>query len=255
MRHFCRENGEGLRVLDGIDAKSLLIVAAVSTYVFGFLFRDQIYTRLLVVIGSSFYIFYYATVGPTPLWDAIIGSALIALSSLQGLLLLLWGRMEIAVPRSARHIYTSFGKIEPGHFRRLIKFADRRVIDAPLVLVEQNKRPDMLWYLVDGNATLRREGQDDVVLSGPAFIGEIAWMTTGLASATVIADAGVELLGWTRNDLRRAMRYNAKLEIALESLIAQDIARKLAKSRPFESAPADAQVGGTLYPAMASENV
>ena len=226
-------------MLDAIDTKSLLIVAAVSTYVLGFLFTDQIYTRLLVIIGSLFYIIYYFSVGPTPLWDAIIGSSMIALSSFQGLVLLCWSRMDIAVPKAARHIYAKVGKIEPGLFRRLIRLADQRKVNASLVLVEQNKQPMSLWYLVSGQATLHRDGQTDITIVAPGFIGEISWMTSGLASATVTAQPGVELLKWDCADLRRALRYNPKLEVALEAIIAQDIARKLANSSPIAKTSGD----------------
>lgn len=236
----CRQRHlEGQNVLDAIDITSLLIVGAVSTYVLGFLFQDQIYTRLLVVMGSIIYIIYYFIVGPTPLWDAIIGSSLIALSSLQGLILLCWSRLKIAVPKSARHIYETIGKIEPGLFRRLYKLSDRRVLETPLVLVEQDAQPTALWYLVSGQATLHRDGQDDIVITGPGFVGEISWMTSHPASATVTAHVDVELLKWTCQDLRRAMRYKPQLEVALEAIIAQDIARKLAKSSPIAKALVD----------------
>jgi len=66
-------------------------------------------------------------------------------------------------------------------------------------------------------------------------------MTAGAASATVVATPGCEVLQWRCADLRRATRYNAKLEVALEAIIAQDIARKLASSRPFEQTPPEAQ--------------
>ncbi|MEL6957391.1 MAG: cyclic nucleotide-binding domain-containing protein [Pseudomonadota bacterium] len=227
-------------MFEAIDSKSLLIIAAVGAYVLGFLFRDQIYTRLLVVIGSMNYIVYYWFAGPTPLWDAIIGSTLIAASSLQGLIMLCWSRMDIAVPSSARHIYSNIGNIEPGLFRRLIRSAETRVTDAPTTLVEQHKKPEHLWYIVRGQVLLKREGQPDVTVTRPGFIGEIAWMTSSPASATVIADKGVELLCWKHSDLRRAMRYSAKLELALEALIAQDIANKLAQSRPIEAGTARA---------------
>lgn len=226
-------------MLDAIDIKSLLIVAAVSTYVLGFLFKEQIYTRLLVIIGSLFYITYYFSIGPTPLWDAIIGSSMIALSSFQGLVLLCWSRLNIAVPKNARHIYATVGKIEPGLFRRLFRLADQRKLNAPLVVVEQNKQPMSLWYLVSGQATLHRDGQADIAIVAPGFIGEISWMTTGLASATVTAQPGVELLEWDCADLRRALRYNPNLEVALEAIIAQDIARKLAISSPIAKPSGD----------------
>ena len=59
------------------------MIGAVSTYVLGFLFCNQIYTWLLVVLGSGLCIAYYSVTGPTPLWDAIIGSSLIALAIAQ----------------------------------------------------------------------------------------------------------------------------------------------------------------------------
>ena len=115
--------------------------------------------------------------------------------------------------------------------------------ETPLVLVEQNKAPQSLWYLVSGKATLKRANQEDMLITGPGFIGEISWMTSGPASATVVADVGTELLCWNYADLKRAIRYSAKLETALEAIIAQDIAKKLANSRPIESpsAPTDPQ--------------
>ena len=95
-----------------IDLTALLITVAVGTYVLGFLFRNQIYIRLLVFIGSIAYGAYYWIVGPEPLWDAIIGVGLIAAASLQGMVRLWWSRQPGMIPHDLRPVWERMGDIE-----------------------------------------------------------------------------------------------------------------------------------------------
>lgn len=229
-------------MLSELDASSLLIVLAVSTYVLGLLFRDQIYIRLLLVVGSVLYIVYYATVGASPLWDAIAGSALIALASLQGIVRLIWSRLAIAVPRDARHIHAVIGEIEPGLFRALMRCGERSVVAETTPMTTHGVRPDALWYLVQGTAMLARSDAPPVRLAGPGFVGEIAWMTGGTASASVAAEPGAEVVRWDHARLGDCVRRNMRLERALEALIAQDLSCKLAARKPL------ADEGGTRKP-------
>lgn len=225
---------DGTRLLEQIEPKSLLIFGAVSTYVLGFLFRNQLYTRLLVVVGSCHYIAYYSITGPTPLWDAIIGSTLIALASFQGAARLLLSKLSIMVPKPDRHIWEQMGKPEPGLFRQLIKTSERITTQGSDVLVTENQPAGSLWYLVDGALSLERAGQEPTRLTNSGFVCEIAWLTGGVASATVIAEPGCCLLRWDKESLRKAVRRSQRLDLALDSLIAQDMARKLSRSRPLD---------------------
>lgn len=220
-------------MFEHLNLTSLLIVGAVGTYVIGFLFRDQIYTRLLVGLGSGLYILYYVTVGETPLWDAAIGSSLIALSSLQGVLVLWWSRSAWAIPKTDHHIYQALGNIEPGLFRQLVRVADRVSEDAATELVVEGQPTQDLWYLVSGTVVIKRAGRDPAKITRPSFIGEIAWLTKGTASATVVAEPASVLLRWNKEVLQRKARRSHRLEMALDALIAQDLAAKLATSHPI----------------------
>ena len=221
-------------MFEHLNLTTLLIVGAVSTYVIGFLFRDQIYTRLLVFLGSALYILYYLVVAERPLWDAVIGSTLIALSSLQGILVLWWSRSAWAIPKADLHIFQAIGNIEPGLFRQLVRAADRKSENAATELVVEGKPTQDLWYLVSGTVVVKRDGRPPATITRPSFIGEIAWLTRGPASATVIAEPGSVLLRWGEADLRRKARRSHRLEMALDALIAQDLAAKLARSHPIE---------------------
>lgn len=226
---------EKAEMIDQITPSSLLIFCAVSTYVAGFLFRDQVYLRLLVFFGSCFYLTYYYNAGPVPLWDAMLGSAMIGTASLQGMIRMLWSRLPISLPKNARHLRAAVGDIEPGLFKRLLKVGRIERIETPSVLTQQGAPPDALWFVVEGVITLERDGQPTTRLNGPCFVGDIAFMNKSVASASVTAEPGCEVLHWAMRDLRPALRRNHRLEVALEALIAQDLARKLAKSTPIEN--------------------
>lgn len=222
-------------MFEHIDFKSTLIFGAVATYVLGFLFRGQIPTRLLVVMGSSLYIVYYSIAGPVPLWDAMFGSALIALASIQGVIRLWWSRMSIAVPEHARDIYPLMSTMEPGLFRQLINVAERSIVSEDTVLVRQGEPAQTLLFFIKGELRLERDQHPAHQLTTPGFIGEVAWMTKGKASATIIAKKGTEIVKWDTKALEKATQKSERLELALEALIAQDLAQKVASSRPIDT--------------------
>ncbi|MEQ6247540.1 hypothetical protein ABMC89_01475 [Sulfitobacter sp. HNIBRBA3233] len=219
---------------DILSPTSILIICAVSTCVLGFLFRDPLYIRVLVVIGSLFYVAYYMVAGPVPLWDAILGATLIGAASLQGAVRLLWGRLPITLPKHARHIRDAMGDIEPGLFRALMQNAERSVARSQIVLTTQYEVPSALWFVLEGDLTLRREGIAPVRITAPCFVGDIAFLSGGFASATVSVAPGAELVRWPVDKLRRSLRHRERLKLTLEALIAQDLARKLSKSTPIE---------------------
>lgn len=216
---------------------SYLIILATGAYVLGFLFRDELHTRVTIVIGSTMYIIYYAVVGPVPLWDAIIGSSLIVLASFQGIVRLYWSKLIWAVPKDALPIFENIGRIEPGLFRQLYRAADQITVTDALVLTQEHKPVGHLWYLVEGELSIDRAGQTPASVKKPGFVGEIAWLTKSTASATVKAQPGAILLHWPAESLKRATRKSNRLELALGSLVAQDLARKLSTSHPVAPSP------------------
>lgn len=220
-------------MFEHLTPQSLLILGAVSTYVIGFLFRDQILTRLLVGTGSILYIIYYLTVGDKPLWDAAIGSTLITLSSLQGVVFLWWSRSLRAVPKAHRDTFKSIGHVEPGLLRRLVRASDRIETATPRVLVREGEPAQNLWYCLSGGIVVERQGHEPVTIMRRGFVGEVAWLTGCPASATVHTQAGSVLLRWNKDHLRKQIRRSQRLEVALDALIAKDLATKVAQSHPI----------------------
>lgn len=223
----------------GPEVASALIAGGVGFFVLGFLFRDQVMLRVLVMGGSVCYILYYLLSGPAPLWDAMLGSALILAANAFGLVSLLLSRARFSVPADQRDLLDALRPLEPGLFRRLMRAGGLVVADAPLALTEEGRAPDALWFVPEGVVRIGKFGEWSEV-QGPCFIGEIAWLQGVPATATVELPPGGVVVRWPREALARATRRSPRLATALEALIAQDMARKVAAGRP-RVAPAAAR--------------
>ena len=70
---------------DGVPA-GLLVNAAMLLYVAGFAIGGRVGLRACVLVGTGFYIAYYAVVADAPLWDAILASLAIGAANVIGLL-------------------------------------------------------------------------------------------------------------------------------------------------------------------------
>lgn len=114
------------------------------------------------------------------------------------------------------------------------------------ILTEVGKVPNSLYFVIDGSVDVG-QGQGVFTLPPKHFVGEISMMLGTPASATVTANAGSQIVEWPRKRLASAMAQQPKLKIAIESLLARDMARKVAVSASridSKYANADPTIGG-----------
>lgn len=208
--------------------KSLVYAAGVF-YILGLLIIHQILLRLMVLVGTGFYTVYYATVGDTPLWEAMAISIMIGIANIYGLAILLAGRSRLAIPRRHADIFDQFYSMKPGDFRILMRCARRYVVDTDLILTSEGLPLNRLFYVIAGHTSIVKKGDRFNVPAG-VFVGEVAYLTGGTASATTTLAAGSEVLEWTAEDLARASGRSARFKLALESVLSLDLAQKVAHS-------------------------
>ncbi len=204
---------------------------ALFFYVIGFLTRSEIWLRLQILAGSIFYILYYYFVADDPLWEAIGGTIAIIIANMTIIGVIFYERSTAGMNRQMLELYRSFPTLNPGQFRRIMKFADWVTVDEAQVLTTQHKRPDHL-FLVSAGTMLLQRGDKTVKLGAGNFVGEISFLIEGPATATVIAQPGATFVRWHRKDLTDVMDRSPRLANAISSLFNKDIARKLAVSWP-----------------------
>lgn len=212
---------------------SLLVHAAGLLQLAGYLFRDQLALRLLLLCGTVFYGLYYYLHPAIPLWEAIGWSMALAAANIAGCVALIMDRRRLRGSDAELELYAALPGLNPGEFRRLMRFARIEVFDRDTPIVTQGGAPDALRYLLDGPLRIEVDGAPREA-PPQGFIGEISFISGGVATATVTAGAGARLVAWPVAPLRALMARDPIYEHAFSRAFGATLAEKI---RRLESRP------------------
>jgi CRP-like cAMP-binding protein len=137
-------------------------------------------------------------------------------------------RHRVLTPDEQR-LVSVFSALTPGQFRRLMKVAKWVTACGGTKLTLEGKRPDALFFVLDGTITIVKAERRFTVASG-VFIGEIAWLLGTAATATVEVSPGARYVEWDAAHLRSLLTRSPDLRIAFEGMLNRDLAGKLGKS-------------------------
>jgi hypothetical protein len=199
-------------------------------YVLSFLCCDQIAIRATVLTGACLYLVYYHLIEIGPMWDAMTGSMLIGTANLIGLIGLIYSRMSLGMPEHQRSIFEALGALVPGVFWALTRIALHKAFAGDDLLTREGETPDSLCFVMSGRLRIAKYARR-FDIDGGCFIGEMSWMPDAPASAAVTLPAGARHIVWPRDKLDRPSRRSPRSPPALEAMIAQDMARKVAPGR------------------------
>ena len=204
----------------------------------GYLARDELWLRALMLAASANYLVYYYTVADAPLWSAIVTSGILALVNLAVIGVVILERTTFTMSPQVASIYRSFDMMTPGQFRRMMRIADVRTADGPVRLTAEGMRVDRLAFVAAGAITVAKQGRRTEI---PAriFVGEIAYATGNVASATVEVAPGSVWVEWDQDRLRRLTRRYPALGVALMAQFNVDLLGKVATSQPIGRAAAE----------------
>ncbi|MGB0508019.1 MAG: cyclic nucleotide-binding domain-containing protein [Pikeienuella sp.] len=210
-----------------------LVHLAMLGYVAGFLFKDQIILRVLVLVGTFFYIAYYYAHPAEPLWGAIYASLMIIAANLIGLMRLVYSRLPVAIRPEHAPIRKELPGLEPGEFRALMRQGALKKAETDTVLTTANVPLSDLYFILEGEPVGEKDGISFQIKPGE-FVGEVGFMLGGPASATVTLPSGGVYMRWDTPKLRRMINERPQLARAFEALIGRDMARKVAGSIRIE---------------------
>lgn len=216
-------------MIDLLFSANILVHLALLFYAAGFLIRDELWLRSLVLMGTLFYISYYYHISDDPLWDAIFASGVLAVINIVLIIVIIRERTVLAMSSHEAGLYDIFSTLTPGQFRKLLRNGHWRTATRPETLTEIGKPVDRLYYIVSGAIDLEKDAGSGSV-GGEIFIGEIAFVLGTNASATVTARPGTVYLEWEAVAIRRLMNRSLAFKNAMIALFNVDMARKVAVS-------------------------
>lgn len=213
----------------GLTDWAFLVHIAAITQVVGYLIRNQLILRTLLLAGTGFYVAYYWLYPTEPLWHAIYWGVALGMANLLSILLILKEQARFRMSLEEELLYRAFDRMPPGQFRRLMSVAEFRTADPETVLTTQGQHPDELYYVIYGDILIDK---DDRQITYPAasFIGELAMITSEPASATVRLKPGSTYVAWDRQKLSKLVRHRPGLQLAFDKLVTSDVAAKLQRA-------------------------
>lgn len=214
--------------LNAFEYQDYLVFLAGGIFCLGYLIINQVFLRIMGLIGMGLYILYYAIAAETPLWSAIWVSVAMVITNLIGLFSLWLRSSPLSIPRRYRDIYAHFDILPPGDFRKLMRAARRGERPMGYELTQVGNPVDTLTFVIDGGADVLKSGQTFSLPDG-IFVGEIAYLTGHAASATVVLTGKSDVLEWNIPALRRQAARDVQFRLALDAMISLDLAGKVAR--------------------------
>lgn len=134
-----------------------------------------------------------------------------------------------------RALFGHFPTLTPGQFRRLLPMMVRRTEEAGAQLAWEGRPVDDLMLVFSERIEIGKGGRA-VPIAGPAFVGEVAFLTGNPSSADVTLPEGGTVVRLPIGALKRRMARKPALSNAMVALFGRELARKVADSVPMERA-------------------
>lgn len=208
---------------------SILLNLAGVFYFIGFLVRDELILRALILTGTLLYLTYYFFFPTGTLWNAFITSAILGMANLWIIGKIVFERTTLALSDNEKRLYECFETLTPGQFRTLMKNATWRFIEETTQLCAQNSQANKLFYILDGSIDINKSGKH-FSLDAKNFLGEVAFILNGKYSASAKASPGTCLIEWNNQTIKQLMNKNPNLHNAIAALFNNDLALKVSSS-------------------------
>ena len=150
--------------------------------------------------------------------------------------LLVRERASLTLPeKEAPMLRQSFAGLDDAQIARLLKAADWRDAQPGEILTKQDHAVDSLFFLCSGRASVEVNGSFETYLEKGSFIGEIAYLTGNLATATVVIDEPSRVLAFSKLRMAKVTAGTARLPASSTNSWAATSPRKCAAPTPAAS--------------------
>lgn len=208
------------------------VYLAFAIQALAFMCRDELWLRILIIVGAFLYMVFYYFAADAPLWAAIVTTAVLAVINVVFIVVIVMERTTLTMTPEETALYAHMQTLTPGQFRSIMKEATwTKDNNGPVVLTREGEPIGNLFFVLSGTAQIGK-GDTSGQIEGNLFIGEIAFLTRGPASATVTVGSGATLVSWRHEALDALFVRKPAIKNAVLALFNLDLAAKVAASAP-----------------------
>jgi Popeye protein conserved region len=201
-----------------------------------YLVKDILWLRLLSVVASVAGIAYNYLVPATPLWLVIYWNILFLTINIVQIVIIVKERREVSFTDEEKELYeTLFKSFAPFEFMKLLRVGRWLVAEKNRVMAVEREQLNDVMLIYNGLVSVEVGGKTVAYLKDGSFIGEISFITGGLATATVKALEQTRYISWSKEDLRQLLNRNPSMRFAMQTVLSTDLTKKLTGLSPSVS--------------------
>ena len=222
------------------DLAGILSYAAIALSYF---MTNIFWLRVAAVIGLFLEIAYFRLTGGD--LKAGIGWDLIFIAiNLYQLFWLIRERARRRLPeKDAPLLREALSGLDDSQIAKLLTAADWKEAMPGEMLTRQDAAVDTLYFLCSGRASVEVDGSFVTYLEKGSFVGEIAYLTNNLATATVVIDEPSRILAFSKLRIAKVTAIDGHISNIIYQLLGRDLAMKMRRSNTRRALSPDESVG------------
>ncbi|MEP7172197.1 MAG: cyclic nucleotide-binding domain-containing protein [Aestuariivirga sp.] len=195
-----------------------------------YLMTNIFWLRVSAVVGLFIEIAYFHLSGGD--LKVGIGWSLIFIGiNLYQLLWLVRERASLRLPeKDASFLREALSGLDDSQIAKLLKAADWKDAHPSETLTRENAPVDALYFLCSGRASVVVNGSFVTYLDKGSFIGEMAYLTGNLATATVVIDEPSRILVISKSRMAKITAADKQISGIIYQLLGRDLAKKIRNS-------------------------
>jgi hypothetical protein len=198
-----------------------------------YLLKDILWLRLLTIASCFAGIAFNYFVPATPLWTVIYWNLLFATINIVQVAIIIRERSGIHFTEEEKELHeTLFKHFAPFEFMKLMRIAKWSTAKPGEVLAVEQQPIDRVMLIYNGRASVMNKGVEVAQLRDGNFIGEVSFITGGVASATVKVLDPTRYISWSKVDVQSLLKRNPSMTSAMQGMLSTDLSKKLARRAP-----------------------
>jgi len=207
-------------------------LASVLTMI-AYLLKDILWLRLLTILSCFAGIAFVYFVPAEPLWTVIYWNILFAVINIVQIAIIIKERAGVHFSEEEKELHeTLFKSFAPFEFMKLMRVGQWREAQAGEVLAVDQQPLDAVMLIYNGLAGVEKDGKEVAKLKDGNFIGEVSFITEGVATATVRALMPTRYIAWPKTAIKSLLNRNPSMRFAMQAMLSTDLSKKLIHRAP-----------------------
>jgi len=197
-------------------------------YLAGFIVKDILWLRVLIIIGFNIEMAYHFRDLHKPEWAEIFWCGFYIIVNGWQFTMLYRERKNLKFTDEELALHAKVFKNMPKTaFRKLLNIAGYEDLPNDFVMIHQDTTVDKLALISDGLAKIQVDGTIVSYVRNGQFVGEMSFLSGNLTTATVTTIDETRCLLWDKAQLRELMKKDIEVEASMQMVFSSDLLSKM----------------------------